>query len=379
MKTMGRICWKHVSVLLAVFVLSACGSEKPETSADLPENGTLISDDGNEEAGNLSEESGEAQPSEPESGEQSAEPAGDGEDGAEPPAEDAEDAQPEQPVEGSEPEGRQVVRSLSEEEWEQIGQDEALIMFHSGDGGYYYVDPAEETIYYREIYAHERVEGSEQAYFRPAYSAKSDETLFAPGGTDESGRQLYDVYYGKELLINGLAIDASAFTGSEYPLDVCYDAQTQEVLLLTYHKDAEKKEEGFMIYSASLHDTVMQPIRFYPVLTGEDYQEFVYADWVWSAMLTPEAVYYDILPMRRIDMETGEVTEWGLTKEAYTETTGIEDPMRFQDTKTAGDGYIMTIVVNPDPTFEDVTENTINTYLIYTEDGNLAYVIPNVY
>lgn len=69
-----------------------------------------------------------------------------------------------------------------------------------------------------------------------------------------------------------------------------------------------------MIYHASVRDDCMQPFRFYPVLTGEAYQELVVPDWIWSALLTLEAIYYDILPVLRIDRETGNVTEWGLRK-----------------------------------------------------------------
>ncbi len=251
-----------------------------------------------------------------------------------------------------------------------------MVVFDCGDGGYYYVDLIEETIFCREIYAHERAEGSESSYFHPAYSSASDDTMFAPSGTDESGKQLYDVYYGKELLISGLTIIEGA---NEYPLDVCYDTEAQEILVLTYHKDSEKKQEGFMIYHASEKDTCVQPLSFYPILTGEDYQEFVNYDWIWSAILTPEAIYYDILPVRRIDLDTGDNIEWGLTEEAYTEVTGIDNPMRFQDTKVIGDEYVMTIVVNPDPAFDDMPENTVDTYMIYNEDGELVYMIPNVH
>lgn len=43
----------------------------------------------------------------------------------------------------------------------------------------------------------------------------------------------------------------------------------EEVLMLTWHEDSEKR----------------------------------------SAFLTPEAIYYDILPVKRIDVKTGDVTE----------------------------------------------------------------------
>lgn len=71
--------------------------------------------------------------------------------------------------------------------------------------------------------------------------------------------------------------------------------------------------------------------------------------------------------------------EWGLTEAAYVETTGIENPTGWGDTKAAGGGYIMTIVKNLDPAFGDFTENTINIYLNYTKDGELVCMIPNVH
>lgn len=372
MGTVRKKYGKSVLFLLMLTVLSACGGEEPETAANQPVAVTSTSDsDGVNEgaAGKPADGAEDVRVTE-----QPTEGPAD-----EPPAqltEEPEEEQPAQPAEMPGQEGNRVIRNLTSEEWEQIEQDEALLMFHSGGGGKYYVNIAEETIYCREIYAHESAEGAEHPYFRPVYSSASDETMFALNGTDEGGEQLYDVYYGKELLISGLTMMNGA---GEYPLDVCYDVETQEVLLLTYRKDSERKEEGFMIYHASQNDTCVQPLRFYPVLTGEDYQEFIYYDWIGSAILTTEAIYYDILPVQRIDLETGTVAEWGLTKEEYAEATGIDNPMRYQDIKAAGDGYIMTIVSNPDPAFDDMPENTVDTYVIYTEDGELVSAIPNVY
>lgn len=365
--------WKYVLFLLLVTMLAACGEENSETAVNPSDPVTAVSDS---EDGETPKENGDTQPAGQPNGEPSTDLAGGDEDGSGQTSGTSENEQQTEPTEIPEQEGNRVIRDLSSEEWEQMEQDDTLIVFHSGDGGYYYVDPIEETIYCREIYAHERAEGSEASYFHPAYSSASDETMFAPGGTDESGKRLYDVYHGKELLISGLTITAGA---NEYPLDVCYDADAQEVLVLTYHKDSEKQQEGFMIYHASENDTCVQPLSFYPILTGEDYQEFVDHDWIRSAILTPEAIYYDILPVRRIDLETGDNIEWGLTQEEYTEVTGMDNPMRFQDTKVIGDEYFMTIVVNPDPAFDDMPENTVDTYLIYNEDGELVYMIPNVH
>lgn len=364
---------KYVPFLLLVTMLSACSNKKSEITANPPDTVVVEADSEGEET---PKENGDTPLTEPSNGESSTDLVKGDEDGSGQMSGTSENEQQAQPTEIPQQEGNRVIRDLSSEEWEQMEQDDTLIMFHSGDGGYYYVDPIEETIYCREIYAHERAEGSESSYFRPAYSSACDETLFAPSGTDESGKRLYDVYYGKELLISGLTIIEGA---NEYLLDVCYDADAQKVLVLTYHKDSDKKQEGFMIYCASESDTCVQPLGFYPILTGEDYQEFVYHDWIWSAILTPKAIYYDILPVRRIDLETGDNTEWGLTQEEYTEETGIDNPMRFQDTKVIGDEYIMTIVVNPDPAFDDMPENTVDTYLIYNEDGELLYMIPNVH
>lgn len=103
------------------------------------------------------------------------------------------------------------------------------------------------------------------------------------------------------------------------------------------------------------------------------------SDWIWSALLTPEAIYYDILPVLRIDRETGNVTEWGLTEEAYTQMDETNNPIRHLGRTVAGDGYMMTIVPNPDPAFEDMPEAKVDTYLIYTVDGELVCMIPNMH
>ena len=358
MRTVRRQYWKYVSFLSALTILSACGGNEPETIANPQEPVTVMPSGVNGEVtGEPSDEDENIQPTEQ-------------------PIEIPEDESTAQPAEAPGQEGNRVIRDLSSEEWDQMEQDETLIMIHSQSGGKYYIDPADETVYYREVYAHERADGSENSYFHPSYSSASDDTMFAPGGTDENGKQIYDVYFGKVLVIRGLTIAEGA---DEHLLDVCYDVETGEVLILTYHKDPEKKQEGFMIYHASENDTCVQPLRFYPILTGEDYQELVYHDWIWSAILTPKAIYYDILPVQRIDLETGEVMEWGLTKEEYMDVTGIDNPICYRDTKAAGSGYIMTIVSNPDPAYDDMPENTVDTYLIYTEDGELAYTIPYVY
>ena len=390
---MKRLCRRYGAFLIVMALLTACGGKEPETSANLLTTPSAASNgERNEtEERDVGEDGGAEVSGQP--GEEHAQPSG---------AADADvpGQMPETPggqttglpeEQESEPlaasagqEGNQVIKDLSSEEWEQIVQNGEILKFHDGDGGYVYVDPEAKLVYHQEIFAHERAEGSEVPYFHPHYSSRSDETMFA-GSTDESGEQRYDVYVGEELLISGLSIDAEEMHKgddgyiADYVLDVCYDAEEREVLLLTYHKNPKKKEEGFMIYYASEHDDCIQPLRFYPVLTGELYQELVTPDWIWSALLTPEAIYYDILPVKRIDAETGDVTEWGLTEAAYVETTGIENPTRRGDTKAAGGGYIMTVIKNPDPAFGDFTENTIDTYLIYTEDGELVYMIPDLH
>lgn len=390
MRTVKKQYRKCASVLLALIMLTACGGKEPETAADAPGSITAVPDGGNEEVSDNSQaESGDAQSAastegaevtqsaEPTEEAEVTQPAGPTEEAevTQPagPTEGAEAAHSVEPAEGTEEECGLVIRELPAEEWERLAQDETFLEFHSEDGGAYYIDPVAKTVYHRGIYAHERAEGSsEYPYFHPRYSSKSDETMLAPGGTDENGDPLYDVYYGKELLIGGLT-GLKEKAGGEYPLDVCYDAEAGEILFLMYHGDPDKKEEGFMIYHTSEADPSVQPLRFYPILTGDNYRGDVNYDWIWTPMLTPEAIYYDILPVQRIDLETGEVTEWGLTEEAYTEVTGIDNPIRHNDTKAAGDGYILTVVKNG-----DTIEITLDTYLIYTETGELVYSIPNM-
>ncbi len=378
MRTVKKQYRKCASVLLALIMLTACGGKEPETAADVPGSITAVPDGGNEEVSDNSQaESGDAQSAEPTAEAEVTKPVGLAEEAevtqSVGPTEGAEAAQSVEPAEGTEEECGLVIRELPAEEWERLAQDETFLEFHSEDGGAYYIDPVAKTVYHRGIYAHERAEGSsEYPYFHPRYSSKSDETMLAPGGTDENGDPLYDVYYGKELLIGGLT-GLKEKAGSEYPLDVCYDAEAGEILFLMYHRDPDKREEGFMIYHTSEADPSVQPLRFYPILTGDDYRGDNNYDWLSSPMLTPEAIYYDILPVQRIDLETGEVTEWGLTEEAYTEVTGIDNPSRFRDTKAAGDGYILTVVQNG-----DTIEIMLDTYLIYTETGELVYSIPNM-
>ncbi len=384
---MKRLYWKYGVFLLAVLFLTACGKKEPESTANMQTPAAVAPDDSSSETKENGNTAGEgAETGKPEqSDEESVEPTAEA--GGEIPGqstETPEGGESEPPVEGAGQGGNRVINDLSSGEWEQIEQNEAVLKFRDGDGGYLYVDPEAGLVYHQEIYAHEREEGSEVPYFHPQYSSKSDDTMFAESA-DEGGGQRYDVYVGKELMIRNLSIDAEEMHnaeneyGDDVTLDVCYDADAQEVLLMTWHEDSEKKEKGFMIYHASVRDDCMQPFRFYPVLTGEAYQELVVPDWIWSALLTPEAIYYDILPVLRIDRETGNVTEWGLTEEAYTQMDETNHPIRHLGRTVAGDGYIMTIVPNPDPAFEDMPENTVDTYLVYTEVGELVCMIPNMH
>lgn len=368
---MKRFYRKYSFFVIAALLLTACGKKEPESTANMQTPAAVIPDGGSSEA----EENESTAGDEGETGDQK-QPD---EEYAEPTAGTDEDM----PAAVVEQEGNFIIDDLSSEEWEQIAQNGAILKFHDGVGGYVYVDPETEVVYHQEIHTHERAGESEVSWFRPHYSSRSDATMFADS-IGENGEQRYDVYVGEELLISGLRIDAEEMHKgddgyiADYELDVCYDAETREVLFLTYHKDPEKQEEGFMIYHAFENDDCLQPLRFYPVLTGELYQDLVIPDWIWSALLTPEAIYYDTLPVKRIDVETGEVTEWGLTEAEYMETTGIENPSRWGDSKVAGGGYILTTVKYPDPAFGDVTEVTLNTFLIYTKDGELVCVIPDV-
>lgn len=112
------------------------------------------------------------------------------------------------------------------------------------------------------------------------------------------------MYRNKLLLIDGLK---RAQDAGDRALDACLDADAQKVLLLAYRKDPEKREEGFMVYQAATTDSCMRPFRFYPVLTGDAYQEQVYPDWIWSANLKPQAIYFDTGTVWRIDLKTGKI------------------------------------------------------------------------
>lgn len=366
---MKKSYWKCGVFLLAALLLTACGKKEPESTANMQTPAAVNPDGSGSKTGENENTAGD----DGETGDQKQTD----EEYAEPTAGTDEDT----PTASEEQEGN-FIDDLSSDEWEQIAQNGAILKFYDGFGGYAYVDPETKLVYHQEIRMHERAEGSEVSYFRPQYSSRSDATMFADS-IGESGEQRYDVYVGEELLISGLLVDVEEMQGDisgfvDYKLDVCYNAETEEVLFLTYHKDSEKQEGGFMIYHASRYDDCLQPLRFYPILTGELYQDYVVPEWIWSALLTPEAIYYDTLPVKRIDVETGEVTEWGITEAEYVEMTGIENPSRWRDIKAAGGGYIMTAVNYPDPAFGDVTEVTLNTFLIYTKDGELVCMIPDV-
>lgn len=374
MKSVKRKNRKYAAFLLILSLLTACGNKEPETTVNPQEPETVTLDDGNGDVTpEPSGEDTEIQPAEQPDEELSGQPAkeGNGDLNAQPTEEPGSDGE-----ETPEAEGHRIVivrgSSATAEVWEQLEQDDDIMIFCDGYFSYY-VEPAQEIIYVRENYAHERAEGSEYAYFIPQYSSKSDETMFATGGTDENGNQLYDVYYGKELLLSGLSL-----TVDGRPLDMCYDADRGEIMLITCYKDLEKKEDDCLLYRISKEDGQIRLAHSYTMVSGDQWQENLYREWEWSMFLRPEAIYYNILPMYRIDVETGNVTDWGISNEEYTEASGFAEPSNWDNRIAGGSGYIMTLVSNPPPEGMEPEEMTTYTCLIYREDGEPVYTITDI-